>query len=153
MKSTLPALLAALAFVLCPPVQAHEHHDSHGPQKPTLNAGKKWETDAPLRQAMDQINQAMAAALPRIHEKRFSETDYRGLADTIGKSVGYAIENCKLQPEADAVLHGVIADLNGGAEAMAGKGDASRHAGAVKVLQALKSYGRYFDHPGWKAAG
>lgn len=35
---------------------------------------------------------------------------------------------------------------------MEGKGPAPRHDGAVRVMQALESYGKYFQHPNWKAA-
>ena len=130
----------------------HHHHHGDGEQKLQLNAGKKWATDASLRQAMEGINQAMATAVPLIHKNRFSEADYDKLAADINEKVAYAVENCHLAPEADAMLHLVIAELSGGAETMAGKGGASRHDGAVRVLQALKSYGKYFQHPNWKAA-
>lgn len=153
------ALLAAALLALSPALQAgeaargHDHHDHAAPQQLQLNAGKPWPTDASLRQAMGNINQAMADALPRIHKNRFSPGDYQGLAAKVQGEIAYAVENCKLDPEADAMLHLVIADLAGGAEAMAGKAKLSRHDGAVKVLGALKAYGRYFDHPGWLAAG
>ncbi len=50
------------------------------------------------------------------------------------------------------MLHLVIADLLAGAEVMEGKAGTPRHDGAVQVMQALKSYGKYFRHPGWKLA-
>jgi hypothetical protein len=33
-----------------------------------------------------------------------------------------------------------------------GKTASPRHDGAVRVLEALKSYGKYFQHAGWKTA-
>jgi hypothetical protein len=49
------------------------------------------------------------------------------------------------------MLHLVIADMLAGADAMSGKDrKATRQAGAVQVVQALDSYGEYFDHPGWR---
>lgn len=132
---------------------AEEHH--HGEsgaavQKLELNAGKKWATDAALRQAMDEINQAIAKALPMIHRNRFSDADYAALAATINQSVAYAIEHCKLDAKADAMLHLVIGELMAGAEAMDGKTAATRHDGAVRVRRALESYGKYFQHPNWR---
>jgi hypothetical protein len=50
------------------------------------------------------------------------------------------------------MLHIIIAELMAGAETMEGKTADSRHDGAVRVLQALKSYGKYFQHSNWKAA-
>ena len=134
---------------------AHHHHgDSHAGE-PTLrlNAGRQWATDTPLRQSMDGINRAMAKALPAIHHDRFGDADYDALAAAVNRNVAYAVERCKLAPEADAQLHLVIAELLAGAEAMEGKAAAPRHDGAVRVVQALKSYAKYFRHPGFKAAG
>jgi hypothetical protein len=102
---------------------------------------------------MDGINRAMAKALPAIHHSRFGDADYDALAAAVNRNVAYAVERCKLAPEADAQLHLVIAELLAGAEAMEGKAAAPRHDGAVRVVQALKSYAKYFRHPGFKAAG
>ena len=73
MKTKFSVFLAALALAVSSNIYAAEsadaHHHSHGSTEPTklhLNAGKKWATDEPLRQAMSDINQAMAKALPAI---------------------------------------------------------------------------------------
>jgi hypothetical protein len=156
MKARFSALLACLALSLSLPVHAQGHdHANHGstePQRLQLDAGKKWATDQHLRQAMNDINQAMSAALPRIHKNQFSDGDYQALAGTVSQKVAYAVEHCKLTPKADAMLHLVIADLMDGAEIMEGKRPGSRHDGAAQVLQALQVYGKYFQHPGWKVA-
>lgn len=158
MKTKLFVLLAAIALSVSSTSYAAEnadaHHHGHGSTEPTklqLNAGKKWATDQPLRQAMNDINQAMGRALPAIHKRQFADADYQALAATVSHKVAYAVENCKLEPKADAMLHLVIADLMAGAESMEGKTSKSGHDGAVQVLEALKLYGKYFQHPGWKA--
>ncbi|TCS71548.1 hypothetical protein EDC61_10994 [Sulfuritortus calidifontis] len=152
MKRTL--CLIALLVASLPSVAAEHRHD-HGaaPQQLQLDAGKPWAIDAPLRQAMDNINGAMKQAIPRIHSNRFTNEDYRKLGEAVDKEIAYAVANCKLEPKADAMLHLVIAELSAGAEAMQGKGRLSPHAGAVKVIEALHAYGRFFQHPGWVAAG
>ena len=159
-RNLLLSLAAVVLVVTATPGQmalAAEDHHHHGEsstavQKLQLNAGKKWATDAALRQSMDGINQAMATALPLIHKDRFSDVDYAALATTINQKVGYAIEHCKLDAKADAMLHLVIAELMAGAEIMEGKTTTARHDGAVRVRQALESYGKYFQHPNWKTA-
>lgn len=159
-RSSLPSLAATIlvaTLVSGQPVVAAEEHHHHGEssaavQKLELNAGKKWATDAALRQSMDDINQAMARALPLIHKKRFSDSDYATLANTINQKVGYAVEHCKLESKADAMLHLVIGELMAGAEIMEGKTAATRHDGALRVRHALESYGKYFQHPNWKVA-
>jgi hypothetical protein len=61
------------------------------------------------------------------------------------------VQNCKLEPEADAQLHIVIAELLAGAEAMQGKEPGvARRAGAKRVVKALNAYGEHFEHAGWK---
>jgi hypothetical protein len=161
MKTKLLVSLTAFTIVLAVSagrealaVEEHTHH-SHGAkpvQKLQLNAGKKWATDEALRVAMNEINLAMTKALPSIHQNRFDNTEYQALAAAISRQVAYAVEHCKLEPKADAMLHIIIADLMAGAETMEGKTAHSRHDGAVRVLQALKAYGKYFQHPNWKAA-
>lgn len=156
MKLTHLFYVAALGLCLAGAAQAaHDHHHGHeaeAPQKLQLNAGKKWATDASLRQAMSGINQAMSKALPLIHHQQFSDVQYQALAEGINQQIAFAIENCKLDAKADAMLHLIIADLQGGAEVMSGKAGGDRHDGAVQVMHALKSYGQYFQHPGWRLA-
>lgn len=68
---TFSALLASLVLAVSATTHAagnaegHDHNHSGGePQRLMLNAGRKWTTDAHLRQAMGDINQAMAGASP-----------------------------------------------------------------------------------------
>lgn len=156
MKLTRSFYVVALGLCLAGAAHAaHDHHHGHeaeAPQKLQLNAGKKWATDASLRQAMSAINEAMGKALPVIHRQQFSDAQYQVLAGSIEQQIAFAIENCKLDAKADAMLHLIIADLQGGAEVMSGKTGGDRHDGAVRVLRALKAYGQYFQHPGWRVA-
>lgn len=157
MKAIFPILLASLALAVSLNARAAEGHPhAHGSsetQQLQLNAGKKWATDKPLRLAMRDINRAMTKALPLIHQERFSDQDYQALADVVNKKVAYALAHCQLAPQADAMLHVIIANLLAAAETMAGNTAHSRHDGAVQALEALHDYGQYFQHPAWKAAG
>ena len=115
MKTIFAVVLTAIALGASPNILAAEsaaHNHSHGSVEPTklhLNVGKKWATDEPLRQAMNDINRAMAKAIPAIHKNQYGNDDYQALATTISEKVAYAIQNCKLEPQADAMLHLVIA--------------------------------------------
>lgn len=148
-----PYILAALTVLTLAPsvpsLAASDTHDhGHGSVSATLqlNAGKKWETDAPLRMAMGEIRQSMASALHAIHENKMSAKAYDGLAKKVEGEVGNIVATCKLPPSADAQLHIIVGDLLAGAEEMAGKvKQAKRVDGAVKVIGALDSYGKYFD--------
>ena len=101
--------LAAAGPVLAA-ADAHEHHHGTAPASLQLNAGKKWQTDAPLRAAMGQIRQSMAASLHAIHANKMSAKGYDGLAKQVEGAVGEIVANCKLPPAADAQLHIVVAD-------------------------------------------
>lgn len=129
---------------------AHDHGSAHGEAPATLqlNAGKKWGTDAALRQAIGGIRQSLAKNLNAIHNNRFPASAYGGLAHQVEGAVNDIVANCKLEPQADAQLHIIVADLLAGAEQMAGKAkQAKPRDGAIKVLGALDKYGRYFDDP------
>ena len=151
---TLTAL--ALAIALSSPMAAlaasdHSHHGSEA-QQLQLNAGKKWGTDAPLRQAMTAVRTSVTQILPAAHAGKAKAADYDAFGKVVDQQIAYMVENCKLPADADAQLHIIVADLMAGAEAAQGKhGEAKRAAGVVQVAQASNAYGKYFDHGGWKA--
>ncbi len=144
-------LLSMLGLVPAALAQGKDEHAGHhaaGPAKLTLNAGKKWQTDASLRTGMITIRDQVQAALPGVHSGKYTKENYLALATTIEGALNTVIAQCKLPPDADAQLHLVLADLFAGTATM--KAEGNRMAGVVKVIGALKSYGEYFDHPEWK---
>lgn len=155
MKPYILAALTVLSLAAASPSLAARdaHHHGHSPVSASLqlNAGKKWETDAALRQAMSNIRQAMAGELHEIHENRLSARGYGKLAQKVEAEVGNIVANCKLGAQADEQLHIVIVELLGGTEHMAGKfKGGKRQNGAVQVIGALEKYAAYFDDPGFK---
>jgi hypothetical protein len=156
MKSILirSALAASLAAAFSLPAMAaeaaHDHGTAAGAQL-ELNQGRKWQTDEPLRKGMSHMRAALAKDLKAIHAGKASEAHYEALAAKLNGEVAYVVQNCKLDPKADAELHKVIAELLAGAEAMQGKEPGvARRDGAVRAVKALNAYGKYFDHPGWR---
>ena len=156
MKTTLmrTAIAASLALGLsAPTLAAEEHAHDHAAAGATLqlNQGEKWQTDEALRKGMDNMRAALAQDLELIHANKASPAQYEALAAKLNGEVAYVVQNCKLEPKADAELHKVIAEVLGGAEAMQGKdAGVERRDGAVRVLKALEAYGEHFDHPGWR---
>lgn len=146
------SLAAQPAFAGDAATHRHEHeHPAQAPAKLMLDAGKKWGTDAPLRQAMGNIRSAIEASLHAIHDGKLKAAQYGALAKKVNGEVSYAIGNCKLDAKADAQLHLIIADLLRGVEIMDGRAKGKpRRDGALTVLAALENYGNYFDDPGWK---
>lgn len=125
--------------------EEHEHDDLHGVEL-QLNAGQKWQTDAPLRQAMGGIGHAVITALDDIHNNRLDAAGYDALAGEVNQQVAYMVENCELEPAADAQLHIVIARLMDSAQLMEKDGDMQeKRNGAIQLVGALDSYATYFE--------
>jgi len=152
-KLTLLSFAVAVAALnLGLPAQAatHDHHAAV-PGKLALSNGQKWATDQPLRAGMARIRDSVEQQLGAAHSGKLTPADYQGLAAQVETEVAGIVANCKLEPEADAMLHLVIADLAEGADTMAGKNPKLRRAqGLVKVAQAVNHYGSHFDDPGFR---
>jgi hypothetical protein len=136
-----PVATAAPPPVAAPPVEhAHAHDVEPAPPTDAAMPEGGWRTDAPLRQAMQAILDAVVTAV---------RVDGNGpaLAAELRRQVDYMVANCKLDPAADAALHGIIADLLRAAGRLdAGATPAQEHDA---LHAALARYGSRFDHPDW----
>lgn len=143
-------LLGIPAIAMAQEGHAHIHAQSGAAiANLTLDGGRKWATDAPLRSGMAAIRKAFDAEHPAIHKGTESDAQYATLADHIEAEVQKIVASCHLPPAADGNLHLVIADLLQGASAMRGQATgALRHDGAARVHGALIAYAKYFDDPG-----
>lgn len=132
--------------------KGHHEHAHVDPDKAaaslTLNNGQKWQTDETLRAGMKAIRDQLQAAVKPIHAETYSPDDYKALAAGIEKEIGNIMSKCKLPPEVDNQIHLVLTQITAGTEAMK-KGDKPM-SGAVKVIQGLQSYEKFFEHPDWK---
>ena len=147
------AMLATWLSVGVQAALAQDHHSHHGgePAQLTLNNGKKWATDENLRQGMAAIRDGLVAELPAIHGDKASAGQYHALAKKINDQVAFMAQNCRLDKEADTMLHLVLTQLIAGADAMSGqKSNKAKYQGAEKIVHALEEYAVYFDHPGWQ---
>ncbi|MFZ5843092.1 MAG: hypothetical protein ACOY3E_09385 [Pseudomonadota bacterium] len=123
------------------------HHDRAAEPSLKLNAGKRWETDAPLREAMMRIRQAMHGTEALQKAQGFGATQATALAQTIRDSVAYMVANCQLPPDADATLHVLIGRLATAADQL-GQGE-KRAEALLAIHDTLQLYPQYFDHTGW----
>lgn len=129
------------------PLHAEDHHSHSHKEAPAglhLDHGKKWQTDAPLRDSMSRIRVQL--------QNLTTQSESNGLS-SFGKSVqtevATMIKNCKLKPEADGVLHHIIAQLLAGSEVLTTKRGIDQKKGLENIQKALHQYGEYFDHHGW----
>lgn len=151
-KNFFPALLVVFLGAGVTDALAHDHEHSHeeaGPQRLTLKNDHKWATDGSLRQAMSSIQGEMRASHDAIHDGRMTQQQYRDLSGKVNAQISFMVQNCKLDKDADEMLHLVLADIIAGADAMAGQDTGKARQGAEKIFHALENYGSYFDHPGW----
>lgn len=148
MKPNKPLLLGAL---LCAaiwanglPAQEHAHEHAHAAHPQASADGVLHATDAPLRAGMLKLRDLIQA--PRPGDAAAAKT----LADGIDAEVQQLFAQCKLEPEADAALHGVLALLLEGAAGL--RADAADDAAWDKLQQALKLYPQRFDDVQFRAA-
>lgn len=138
------AVLLGLGVMAPTGAQDHAHHATTAPAPAPA---KRWATDAPLRKGMGDIRVAVQALAH--HEMGHMGTEQAlAQASTIEQSIGYLVANCKLDPQADAALHGIIAGLAQGTAAL--KADPKDMAAIATLRTALRDYPRLFDDPGWK---
>lgn len=127
----------------------HAHHATG--EGPKAKNGKKWATDAPLRTYMAEIRFEVGRKVADVHQGKLKDDDYVKLSGAIDKSIQSIFKNCKLAPEADAALHGVLAQILAGSTAMKnGPQPEARAEGFLKVVKGLDAYGQSFDDSSWK---
>lgn len=154
-RSLLTLLFAGTLSLVAAPALAvqdgHHHHGEGGPAALSLDDGAKWKTDATLRRGMQNIRDMLEPQLQAIHNDRLKPAQYAELARRIEAEVAGIVAGCKLDRDADAMLHLVLAEINAGTEGLAGRNRAlGRHGGAVTIYRALQNYPVYFEHPGWR---
>lgn len=128
--------------------EATDHRHEHAADPALkLNAGKRWEIDAPLREAMMRIRQATHGAEAQQKARGFGDAQATVLAQTIRDSIAYMVANCHLPPDADATLHVLIGRLATAADQL---GQSEQRAEAlVAIHDTLQLYPQYFSHTGW----
>lgn len=125
----------------------HQHQHAAVPAQPGGAAPQIWETDAPLREGMRNIRAALRT-LEAGRADGLSGSEANDFAAQIDKQVAFLINNCKLQPQADAALHTIIADLVGAAQSL--KSDPAELDVFASMHAALQRYARRFNDPEWR---
>jgi len=149
-------VLSALCLILVTtPVDAEEYqHQSQPNAQPpmhVLKPGEKWKTDKVVKLGMDNIYQAISARQDDITKGRLSAHEYHRIAILIERNAAEIVRNCKLTKDVDSAFHSIVlADLLDGVTLMrTSKNIQVQRAGALAVFQALRNYGKYFQHEGW----
>lgn len=138
-----PLLLAGAALAADMPSHSH----AAAPADVAAAPAPRFATDRALHDGMEQIRTALVGRAGPIHTGSLAPRHYRALAASIEKDVASIVANCKLAPEADAALHGILGEIGAGMAAMRGEGSESAAAGAMRVGRALNAYADRFEDP------
>jgi hypothetical protein len=147
MQLRIGVLLAVALAVLAPSLQARQHEHEHAAEPKSSQSGPataRFASDATLRREMQGIRTAVEA-LGHYEHGHMGPEQAEILASTIEGHVRTIIANCKLPPDADAALHGIIVPLMQNAQALKQKPvDLSPIA---PMRSALERYDRQFQDP------
>jgi hypothetical protein len=144
MRRTSATFLFALAAMAVAPAIAQHHHDPVAVVPATAPA-QRFATDEVLRGHMQDVRKAVDA-LDHHEHGHLGPEQVKALAGNIEGHVRDIFATCKLPPEADAALHGIIAPLLQGAATLR---SAPGERGAIAPMrEALRRYARQFDDPG-----
>jgi len=144
-------LIGVLAALALGPGLAWARHDhaAHASATRAVPApAQRWATDAALRDGMDRIH----LALEELRHYEMGHMDATMALDRVGliEQAGADIfARCRLSPEPDAALHGMLVPLLGAAHKL--RADPHDVAQVQVMREAVADYPRYFDDPGWKA--
>lgn len=125
----------------------HDSHDGHHAHHahaaaPEIDPGHvRWATDAPLRDGMRRMHDAIAG-VASTHPDRARALV---VAAEVDQAAAYMFANCKLEAEPDVALHGLLARLMAGAQAL--RQDPDDAAALLPMRAALVDYARLFDDP------
>lgn len=146
------ALMATTPIALAQDAHAaHAHgHDTHATSDATATSPApehRWAVDAPLQAGMAKIRTAVES-LGHHEMGHLDKKQVVTLAAEIDAQVQYLIEHCKLDPKADAALHGIIGSLLAASKAL--KDKPADPAPVATLRAALADYPTLFDDPTWQ---
>ena len=141
------ALFAAPAMAQSAAHHDHAAHAAHAGHDAKVQApAQRWATDAPLRAGMLNLREA-TEALNHYEMGHLDDTQRDNAVEKIDAAIKDMFANCKLKPEADAALHGLLAKFIAGANAArAGK---FTKAELVPMQDAVAQYPQLFDDAEW----
>jgi hypothetical protein len=117
-----------------------------------LKHGEKWQTDEVLRKAMENIRIELTARQSDILKESLRASEYLLLGQVVDKNIADITKNCKMPTDSDRAFHTIVlTDMTEGAGLMRTSNEIKvQRLGALGVLQTLRNYGTYFEHPNWR---
>ena len=138
--------LCLTAMAQSPAAQEHAGHSKPAAAAPV--PAQRWQADASLREGMRRIHDAVEQ-LHRYELGLMDRTSALAHVASIQDAGAFIFTHCKLPPDADAALHGILVPLLGAAQTLSD--DPQAIAAVATMRAAMADYPRYFDDPGWLA--
>lgn len=153
-RSILLPLLLCPAMAIAAPAQdphgdahaAHSAHAAHAGHAPAVVAPDhmRYEPDAPLMEGMRRMS-AVVEALEHARHGHLGAAEVELLAAEVHAAAAFMFAHCELPPEPDVALHGLLARLMAGAQAL--EADPADLSPAEQMRAAVEDYRRLFDDP------
>ncbi len=145
MRTPIAVVVLAISRLAVGSAFAQDHgHDQHPHPVPADTASTRYPVDASLQQGMRNIRTAVDG-LGHYEAGHAAPADAVRLAGEVEDNVRFVIANCKLPPEADAALHGIILPLMQNAGTL--KSDPEKRETIAAMRKSLADYARQFDDP------
>lgn len=140
------AALTALALAPGAARAQHDHAAHAHVAAPVPPPAQPWAADATQRADMDEIR----TALEQLRHYEMGHMDATLASDrvtAIEEAAADIFAKCKLGPQQDAVLHGMLVPLLAAAQKF--KADPRDMAQLAAMRTAVAQYPHYFEAPGW----
>lgn len=127
----------------------HEHaeHAHAAPAQAAVAPPGGWATDAPLREGMARVKAALSD-LEHHEMGHLPEAMARERAHDVSEAVRFMFANCRLEPEPDQALHGILVPLLAASQRL--EKDAADVKAVAAMREAVAPYGRDFDDAAWR---
>ncbi|MEW9570355.1 DnrO protein [Rhodanobacter sp. Si-c] len=150
MKLSLPlcGVLAVLALAPGAAFAQHDHAAHAHAAAPVPPPAQRWAADATLGTDMGQIH----TVLEQLRHYEMGHMDATLALDRVSaieESAADIFAKCRLAPEQDAVLHGMLVPLLAAVRKF--KADPADMGQLAAMREAVAGYPRYFEAPGWTA--
>lgn len=146
-------MCAGLAWAAMPPAgetavaHGHDGHQHHVETLPAAAADAppvRWTPDAPLREGMRRMRDVVHS-LEEHASGRLEPARVQALATEVDAAAEFIFANCKLDTAPDVALHGVLAQLMAGAQAL--HHDPADTSVLASMQAAIEDYPRLFNDP------
>lgn len=143
------SLICSAVVVGISPSWAANAADSAAAKATAPAPAAKLAADQALHDAMESIADLLDQQRAAIDGGKLAGQAYKEISTQVASQLA-PTQNSKLAPKAEKAWLAIQADMKHGLELMRGEKPELQRAGALALIQAVRNYGKHFDHPGLK---